>query len=177
MYHTRRCTALIFTLVALVALITFPALPARATTTFTDPQNRFSVDIPDGWQPDRTAANPGLAAQFLTANPDGAFNVSTTPLPDGITIDAVPQLIIARLSQQFGDFQQTNLGTATVAGEQGSELDYTATNSAGTVVATSQIMVQHQGVLYLLTLAARPEDIDTIRTAGIPILDSWQWLT
>ena len=127
------------------------------------------MDIPDGWQPDRAAANPGLAAQFLTTNPDGAFNVSTTPLPDGITIDAVPQLVIARLSQQFGDFQQTNLGIATIAGEQGSELDYTATNRAGTVVATSQIMVQHQGVLYLLTLAARPEDIDTIRTAGVPI--------
>lgn len=166
MYHTRRCTALIL---ALVVLVTFPALLVGATTTFTDPQNRFSMDIPDGWQPDRAAANPGLAAQFLTTNPDGAFNVSATPLPDGITIDAVPQLVIARLSQQFGDFQQTNLGIATIAGEQGSELDYTATNRAGTVVATSQIMVQHQGVLYLLTLAARPEDIDTIRTAGVPI--------
>jgi hypothetical protein len=173
MYRIYRRIALI--LVTLVALVVLPALPVGATT-FTDPQNRFSVDLPDGWQQD-SADNPGVIVQYLTANPDGAFNIVATPLPDGTTIDAVPQLIIARLSQQYGDFQQTNLGTATIAGEQGSELDYTATSSAGVLLATSQIIVQHSGTLYLLTLAARPEDIGAIQTAGIPILLSWQWLS
>ena len=174
MYRAHRRIALM--LIALVTLVTLPALPVGATTTFTDPQNRFSVDLPDGWQQDSTATNGGIIVQYLTTNPDGAFNVSATPLPNGTTIDAVPQLIIAGLSQQFSDFQQTNLGPATVAGEQGSELDYTATPSGGTLLATSQIMVQHNGILYLLTLAARPDDISAVETAAIPILLSWQWL-
>jgi hypothetical protein len=94
-----------------------------------------------------------------------------------VTIDAVPQLIIARLQTTFSDFQQTNLGPASVAGEQGAELDYTATNSVGTVVSTAQIMVQHNGILYLLSLAAQPSDIGAIQTAGATILLSWQWLS
>ena len=164
-------------LTALVVLVTLWALPVGAATTFTDPQNTFIFAVPDGWQPDMSAANPGIVVQYLTTNPDGAFNVTTAPLPDGITIDAVPALVISRLSQQYADFQQTNLGTATVAGEPGSELDYTATNSNGTLIATAQIMVQHNGTLYFLTLAARPEDISAIQNAGAPILLSWQWLS
>ena len=99
MYRAHRRIALM--LIALVTLVTLPALPVGATTTFTDPQNRFSVDLPDGWQQDSTATNGGIIVQYLTTNPDGAFNVSATPLPNGTTIDAVPQLIIAGLSQQY----------------------------------------------------------------------------
>jgi hypothetical protein len=156
--------------------LAIPALPVGAET-FTDPQNGFSFQIPDGWQQDLAASNPGLVVQYLATNPDGAFNVTATPLPDGVTIDAVPQLIIARLQTDFGDFQQTSLGPASVGGEQGAELDYTATNSVGTVVATAQIMVQHNGTLYLLSLAAQPPDIGAIQTAGATILLSWQWLS
>jgi hypothetical protein len=164
-------------LVPILALAIPSALSVRAAETFTDPQNGFSFQIPDGWQQDTTASNPGLVVQYLATNPDGAFNVTATPLPDGVTIDAVPQLIIARLQTDFGDFQQTGLGPASVGGEQGTELDYTATNSIGTVVATTQIMVQHNGTLYLLSLAAQPPDIGAIQTAGATILLSWQWLS
>ncbi|MGI8855604.1 MAG: PsbP-related protein [Thermomicrobiales bacterium] len=164
-------------LVPLLMLAIPPALPVGAAETFSDPQNRFSFQIPDGWQQDLTASNPALVVQYLTTNPDGAFNVTATPLPDGITIDLVPQLVIARLQKDFSDFQQTSLGAASVAGEQGAELDYTATSSAGTVVATAQILVAHNGTLYLLTLASQPQDIGAIQTAGIPILLSWQWLS
>jgi hypothetical protein len=164
-------------LVPLLALAISPAFPVGAAETFTDPQNGFSFQAPDGWQQDLSAANPGLIVQYLTTDPAGAFNVTATPLPDGTTIDAVPPLIIARLQVDFGDFQQANLGPASVAGEQGAELDYTATNSVGTVVATAQIMVQHNGILYLLTLAAQPQDIAAIQTTGAPILLSWQWLS
>jgi hypothetical protein len=38
-------------------------------------------------------------------------------------------------------------------------------------------MVQHNGILYLLTLAAQPQDIAAIQTTGAPILLSWQWLS
>lgn len=164
-------------IIILAALITISVFPVKAAATFTDPQNRFAFLVPDGWEPDTTAANPGLIVQYVTSNPDGAFNVVATALPDGTTIDAIPQLVIVRLSQRFSDFQQTNLGAATVAGEQGSEVDYTATSSAGTLLAVAQIMVQHNGTLYFLTLAARPEDISAVQTAGIPILLSWQWLS
>lgn len=164
----------LFVLFSLAALTAFTV---GAAETFTDPQSRFSFPIPDGWQQDTTAANPGLVVQYITSNTDGAFNVAATPLPDGTTIDAVPPLVVARLQSTFADFQQTNIGPATVAGVQGTELDYTATSSAGTLVATAQILVQHQGTLYFLTLAARPEDIGAIQTAGIPILLNWQWLS
>lgn len=164
-------------LAPLLALAIPAALPVAAAETFTDPQNGFSFQVPDGWQQDVAAANPGLVVQYLATNPDGAFNVTATPLPDGVTIDAVPQRIIARLQTNFSDFQQTSLGPASVAGEPGAELDYTATNSIGTVVATAQIMVQHNGTLYLLSLAAQPPDIGAIQTAGATILLSWQWLS
>ena len=167
----------LFALLMLLALVISVSPPVGAMTTFTDPQNGFSCTLPDGWQQDTAASTPGFVVQYITSNPDGAFNVTSTPLPDGTTIDAVPPLVIARLQQTFSDFQQTNIGPATVAGEQGTELDYTATSSAGTLLATSQIIVQHNGTLYFLTLAARPEDIGAIQTAGAPILLSWQWLS
>ncbi len=163
--------------VALLAVVAAPALPVGATTTFTDPQYRFSFQVPDGWQQDTTAANPGLIAQYLATNPDGAFNVTATPLPDGTAIESIAPLVIARLQKDFGDFQQTNSGPASVADEPGTEVDYTATNGVGTLVATAQILVVHNGILYFLTLATQPQDIGAIQTAGAPILLSWQWLS
>lgn len=74
-------------------------------------------------------------------------------------------------------YQQTNSSPASVAGEQGVELGYTATSSDGTLVAVSQILAPHNGTLYFLTLAAKPQDIGAIQTASIPILSSWQWLS
>lgn len=162
-------------MVALLASITATAISVGAAETFTDPQNRFAFAVPDGWQQDTTASGSGVVVQYRTANPDGAFNVTAAPLPDGVTFDMVPQLIVARLQMEYGDFLQTNLIPATVAGEQGMELDYTATNSDGTLLAVAQIMVPHKGTLYLLTLAARPADIAAIQTAGLPIVQSWQW--
>ncbi|MDQ6602944.1 MAG: hypothetical protein M3Z19_09480, partial [Chloroflexota bacterium] len=67
-------------LVVLLALVALPALPVGAATTFTDLQGRFSVLLPDGWQQDTTASNPGLIVQYLTTNPNGAFNIAATPL-------------------------------------------------------------------------------------------------
>ena len=164
-------------LVVLLALVALPALPVRATTSFTDLQGRFSVLLPDGWQQDTTASNPGLIVQYLTTNPNGAFNIAATPLPDGVTIDDIAQRVSARLQQQYNDYQQTNSSPSSVAGEQGVELDYTATSGDGTLVAVSQILAPHNGTLYFLTLAAKPQDIGAIQTAGIPILSSWQWLS
>ncbi len=175
MNRTRYRTLLTFSMIFILAISLAPSVGAE--TTFTDPQNRFSFTIPDGWQQDTAASNPGIVVQYLTTNPDGAFNVAATPLPDGLAIDAVPPLIVARLQQQFSDFQQTNIGPANVAGEQGVEVDYMATPNGGTLIATAQIIVQHNGTLYFLTLAARPPDIDAIQTAGVPILLSWQWLS
>lgn len=166
----------VLALFAFLALIVATGTPVGAADTFTDPQGRFSFPIPDGWQPDTAASGTGLIVQYLTADPSGAFNVTANPLPDGVSFDAVPQLVIVRLQKDLGDFQQTNLGPTSVAGEQGAELDYTATNSAGILLAVAQIMVPHNGIIYLLTLAARPEDIGAIQTAGIPILLNWQWL-
>jgi len=161
---------------ALVTLVALPALPVGATTTFTDSQGRFSVLLPDSWQQDTAASNPGLIVQYLTMDPNGAFNVAATAMPDGMTIADVAQRIGARLQQQFSDYQQTGSGPISIAGEPGTELDYTATSGDGTLLAVSQVLVQHNGMLYFLTLAAKPEDIGAIQTAGAPILLSWQWL-
>ncbi len=161
---------------ALVTLVALPALPVGATTTFTDPQGRFSVLLPDGWQQDTAASSPGLIVQYLTMDPNGAFNVAATAMPDGVTIADVAQRVGARLQQDYSDYQQTNSGPASVAGESGVELDYMATSGEGALLAVSQVLVQHNGTLYFLTLAAKPEDIGAIQTAGAPILLSWQWL-
>ncbi|MGI8688705.1 MAG: DcrB-related protein [Thermomicrobiales bacterium] len=161
---------------ALVTLVALPVLTVGATTTFTDPQSRFSVLFPDGWQQDTAASNPGLIVQYLTMDPNGAFNVAATVMPDGMTIDAVAERVGARLQEQYSDYQQTNSGPASIAGEPGTELDYTATSGDGILLAVSQVLVQHNGTLYFLTLAAKPEDIGAIQTAGAPILLSWQWL-
>lgn len=177
MKPTRYRTFLSLSIFLFLAFAILSASSVGAATTFTDPQNRFSFTLPDGWQQDTAASNPGVIVQYLIANPDGAFNVAATLLPDGTTIDAVSPLIIARLQRDFSDFQQTNIGTASVAGEPGIELDYMATPAGGTLVATAQIMVQHNGILYLLTLAARPPDIGAIQMASAPILLSWQWLS
>lgn len=166
-----------FILIVLLALVTTLPFSVGAATTFTDPQNTVSFQVPDGWQQDTTAANPGLIVQYITTNPSGAFNLVSAVLPDGTTLDAAILRVIAGLQAQYSDYQQTNLSSVTVAGEQGTELDYTATSSAGTLVAVSQILVPHNGILYFLTLAAQPQDIGAIQTAGAPILLSWQWLS
>jgi hypothetical protein len=173
---SRGAIARILFLIASVAFVALPALSIRAAGGFTDPQARFAFDLPDGWQEDTAASNSGLIVQYLTANPDGAFSVTAAPLPDGVTVDAAVQAIGARLQQQFNDYQQTNTGPASVAGEQGVELDYTATNGDGTLLAVSQVIVPHNGTLYLLTMAAQPPDIGAVQSAAAPILTSWRWL-
>jgi len=96
--------------------------------------------------------------------------------PDGMTIDAAVQGVGARLRQQYPDYRQTNIGPTSVAGEPGTELDYTATNSDGTVVAVAQTIVQRNRTLYLVTVAAKPQEIGAVQLAAAPILASWRWL-
>jgi hypothetical protein len=142
---------------------------------FTDLQGRFGFALPDGWVRDAAASAPGLVAQYRTAHPDGAFSVTAAPPPAGVTIDAVPQLVEARLRGQYPDYRQTGLGPASVAGEPGAELDYTATAADGQLLAVAQTLVAHNGTLYLITVAAKPSDSDTVRQAAAPMLASWRW--
>lgn len=163
-------------LIGLIALVALPALAVGAADGFTDPQGRFAFDLPDNWQRDDTVASPGLIVQYATADPDGAFSVTAAPLPEGVTIDMVPGLVGARLQAQYPDFQKTDLAPTSVAGEPGAELDYTATGPEGQLLAVAQTLVAHNGTLYLLTVAAKPEALDAGRRAAAPILASWRWL-
>ena len=182
-------------LIALLTLVTLPAPPVSADTTFTNRGSTVRFQVPDGWKMGAVpadAAEDVVPTSWTTTNPAGNVALSVTPtfvLRTFLAVDGngliTPDFLAAQAAAGAALGAQTSASnyalqrdpiSLSIAGEPANELDYIGQDAAGNPSALDLVSVAQKDTTYVLLFAAPPADIAALRAAGTPILTSWQWL-
>jgi hypothetical protein len=150
-----------------------------AATPYTDPQNRFSLTVPDGWQvaPRPANAPPAILVVLNAPAPlNGTVNVVATSVPAGATLDDAVAGISASTSNALPGFQPSGgVQKLTLGGQPAARYDYSFMLS-GTRARGAQVISLVGNVGYILTFTAAEGDFDTVLQQGALILTSWSFL-
>jgi hypothetical protein len=144
-------------------------------TTYTDAQGRFSFSRPSAWT-QQSPPGQDIVVQFNGNSPLLSANIVVTPLPSAVSPDQYLPLVLNQLKTSFPDMATIGTTQTSVGGEQGTQIDYTATAS-GTKVYFSQIYVIHKGTAYVLTLACQQADVDQAKQQAGVVIQTWKFLT
>ena len=152
---------------------------AAATTTYTDPQGRFSITVPDGYQRS-SILGPNIPTFSSPAFTGANFNVIVTTVPTGTTlVPLIPTraqfeaLFRAVLSDQATfDFLPGGFGAATVGGHPAIQDDYIVTTN-GLRLHGRQYAILDGTTEYAVTFTARETDFDAFVKESRVVLDSF----
>ncbi len=164
--------ALIGVMVALCMVTSVSA----ATTTYTDPQGRFSFTVPDGYR--KTDSAGALVAYYSPTYAGANVNVGAANGVAEANLDDTAAAILKTLKDTFKDFQAGPNGvqSATVAGKPARRYEYTAT--VGDVHGHGvQYLVVNGSTGYFITLTASDADFAGFVKESMIILDSFTFLT
>ncbi|MDQ2786818.1 MAG: hypothetical protein M3Y58_17650 [Chloroflexota bacterium] len=166
-------------LVGMMAALCMVTSVSAAVTTYTDPQGRFSITVPDGYQrsselgPNILAFNSPI---FVGAN----FNVIAATVPTGTTlIPLIPtraqfeDLFRAVLSDQATfDFLPGGFGAATIAGHPAVQDDSILTTN-GERIRLRQFLILDGTTEYAISFGARETEFDAFVKESHIVLDSF----
>ncbi len=146
------------TLVMLLMVLTSAlTVPVAAATTYTDPQQRFSFAVPDGYTPTMAQLTPPVVAGFVAASLTNAnFTVQVRDATQ--TLDAA----IAEFQKRYASGTDSQPGpngvtSLTLGGKPAQQFDY-FTNAQGARFHIAQIVAINGTALYILTFTAQEGD-------------------
>jgi len=150
------------------------------TVPYTDPMNRFTFMRPKNWQ-ETKATNVDTVVLYVSASPNGGFNVTAKQAPAGLTLDAYVNVNVVNIRKQIPDYQDGSMKVqnSPLGGEPARQIDY-----YGMPGDTNSYFVQlyciHKGTTYLLTFATpvdpTSKDMDAFNRAAQVVVSSWKFV-
>jgi hypothetical protein len=145
--------------------------------TYTDPQGRFKLTIPQGWQVQNTS---GASVDF-EATPNalkGAFQIAAETVGTGTTIDDYASGTMDSIKQSVTNYQdaQNGIQQTTVAGLPARRFDFTAQDGT-TNLRAAVIVVEKGTTAYGFLIAADPADFDAVFAQAKQFIDTFAFLS
>jgi hypothetical protein len=146
---------------------------------YTDPQGRFTLTIPQGWQVQNTS---GASVDF-EATPNtlkGAFQIAAEDVGAGTTIDDYASGTMDSIKQSINNYQdvQGGIQQTTVGGLPARRFDFTGQDSAtNTNLRAAVIVVEKGTTAYGFLIAADPADFDAVFAQAKQFIDSFSFLS
>lgn len=144
--------------------------------TYTDPQGRFTLKVPQGW-----TVQPASSGIDFEAAPSsalrGAFQIAAEDVGTGITIDDYATGTMDSIKQSISNYQdvQGGIQQTTIAGQSARRFDFTGQD--GTTNLRAAIIVVMRGMTaYGFLIAAPPEDFDAVFAQAKQFLDTFAFL-
>lgn len=144
--------------------------------TYTDPQGRFTLMVPQGWR-----VQPASAGIDFEAAPSsalrGAFQIAAEDVGTGITVDDYATGTMDSIKQTITNYQdvQGGIQQTTIAGQSARRFDFTGQD--GTTNLRAAIIVVMRGTTaYGFLIAAPPEDFDVVFAQAKQFLDTFAFL-
>lgn len=146
-----------------------PSTPGRI---YTDPQKRFSLVVPDGWQLQQTQV-PGVTVQFASDRLRGNVNVVTEDAPN-VTLDQYVTTTIANIKHTYSDFVADPKGvqTATIGGKPAQRYEFSGTQQQARIRVT-QIATINGQTAYIITFTVQTDDAEAFADQANAILKSF----
>jgi len=152
---------------------------AAATTTYTDPQGRFSFTVPDGYQ--RSSAFGPNIPVFVSPTLEGAnLNIVVSTVPTGTTLvpliptPAQVEAVLSAITQGpvTFDYLPGGFAAATVAGHPAIQDDYFLITN-GLRIRGHQYAILDGTTEYAISFTAGEEDFDAFQKESRIVLDSF----
>lgn len=145
--------------------------------TYTDPQGRYTLTIPQGW---RVQLTNGVDIDFQAAAPmpiQGAFQIAAEDVGAGITLDdyAVGTMdsiksSVTSYTPDPGGIQQT-----TISGMPARRFDFSGKDGS-TPLRAAVFVVKKDTVAYGFLIIAAPADFDTVFAQAKQFIDTFAFL-
>lgn len=163
-------------IIVLFLLIGALAVPVAAATTYTDPQQRFSFTVPDGYTPTTAQLTAPVIAGFVASSPAGAnFTVQARDATQ--TLDAATAEFQKRYATGADSQSGPNGITAlTLGGQPAQQFDY-FTNAQGSRFHILQVVAINGKALYILTFTAQEGDYSALIGQTGSVLSSFAFLS
>jgi hypothetical protein len=144
---------------ATATVATTPTVSTREIR-YTDPEQRFSFNIPDDWQKQQTQV-PGIAVQFVSDRLHGDVNIVTEGAPN-VTLDQYVTATIASVRKNYPDlaFDTKSMQAATVGGKAAQRYGFSG-DAQQRQIRLIQFVVINSDVAYVITFTAATQDGDT----------------
>lgn len=164
-------------IVAMLLMVLTGALaaPVAAATTYSDPQQRFSFTVPDGYTPAPQVTSPILAG-FVAASPAGANFTVQARDATGSLDDATAEFQKRYASGTDSQPGPNGVQSLTLGGQPAKQFDY-FTSAQGTRFHISQVIAVNGKALYILIFTAQEGDYDTLVNQTGVVLSSFAFLS
>ena len=144
--------------------------------TYTDPQGRFKMTIPQGW---RVQTTNGMDVDFeaTPAALKGAFQIAAEDVGAGVTLDDYAIGTMDSIKGSISSFQslQGGIQEATISGMPARRFDFSGTD--GTTDVRAAVFVVKKGTTaYGFLIAADPADFDAVFAQAKQFIDSFAFL-
>jgi hypothetical protein len=145
--------------------------------TYTDPQGRFKLTIPQGWQ---VQATSGASVDF-EATPNtlkGAFQIAAEDVGASTSIDDYASGTMDSIKQSVTNYQdaQNGIQQTTVGGLPARRFDFTAQDGT-TNLRAAVIVVEKGTTAYGFLIAADPADFDAVFAQAKQFIDTFSFLS
>ncbi|MGI8688002.1 MAG: PsbP-related protein [Thermomicrobiales bacterium] len=163
-------------IIALLLLTSALAVPVVAATTYTDPQQRFSFTVPDGYMPTTAQLTPPVVAGFVAPNPAGAnFTVQVRDATQ--TLDAATTEFQKRYAMGADSQPGPNgITSLTLGGQPARQFDY-FTNAQGSRFHILQVVAIDGKALYILIFTAQEGDYAALIGQTGSVVSSFTFLS
>lgn len=135
------------------------ATPATAGTgrKYTDPEQRFSVVVPDGWQRQQTQV-ADIAVQFVSDRLRGDVNIVVEDAPN-VTLDQYVAGTIANIKRTYPELKLTTNGVqvATLGGEAAQQYQFSGVAREAPIQLT-QLVAVYGDMAYVITFTVASDD-------------------
>jgi hypothetical protein len=146
-------------------------------STYTDPQGRFTFQIPSGWvvqQPSTGAADVEVAPQNLR----GALRLASDTMPPDASLSDYASAVLDNIQTSFSNFQLVSGPTqqaTTFGGQPAVRYEFTGTQS-GTDLHGVVYVVNKDATVYGIFIAAATADFNALIAQVKPLIDSFTFL-
>lgn len=144
--------------------------------TYTDPQGRFKLTVPQGWK-----VQPPTSGIDFEAAPSsalrGAFQIAAEEIGTGISLDDYATSTMDSIKQTVTNYQdlQGGIQQTTLAGLPARRFDFTAQD--GTTNLRAAVIVVVKGTTaYGFLIAAPPGDFDAVFAQAKQFIDTFAFL-
>ncbi|MDQ2786538.1 MAG: hypothetical protein M3Y58_16220 [Chloroflexota bacterium] len=144
--------------------------------TYTDPQGRFMLMVPQGWRVQPSSAGIDFEAAPSSAL-RGAFQIAAEEVGTSITLDDYATSTMDGIKQTVTNYQdlQGGIQQTTIAGQPARRFDFTAQDGT-TDLRAAVIVVMKGTTAYGFLIAAAPADFDAVFAQAKQFIDTFAFL-
>jgi hypothetical protein len=144
--------------------------------TYTDPQGRYTLQIPQGWRVQQTGT-ADIDFQAAPTSLKGAFQIAAEEIGTGLTIDDYAIGTMESIRQSVDSYQEIAGGIqqTTISGMPARRFDFSGMD--GTTTLRAAVFVVKKGTTaYGFLIAADPADFDAVYAQAKQFIDTFAFL-